>query len=89
MVIGFILFHLFFFFSFWLAERGDGRLEYAGRRACVLHDFGVELWPVCNAAVEATHVDKIKAVFRIRPLAAAVVNLESEIWRYKGGLDGG
>ena len=49
--------------------------------------FTVQSWPVGHARIQLTDVDEVEVVFRIDPLAAAVVNLETEIGRCRVRLD--
>lgn len=49
--------------------------------------FPVQGWPVGHACIQQTDVDEVEVVFRIDPLAAAVVDLETKIGRCEVGLD--
>lgn len=50
--------------------------------------FAVEGGPVRDAAVQVAQVDKVKVVGRVGPGELGVVDLEAEVGRDPGGLDG-
>ena len=41
-----------------------------------LKSLFIKLAPVCNAAVKATDMDEVKAIFFIHPFIAAIVDLK-------------
>ena len=50
------------------------------RLPCSLEAFFVEGGPVSDASVEEPDVDVVEVVWRIDPFAAAVVDLEAEVF---------
>lgn len=48
----------------------------------------VQPWPVVDRAVEHANVDVVKVVFLPRPVVGGIIDLEADVGRNKGRLDG-
>lgn len=45
-------------------------------------------WPVADAALKGTQVNKIERVWLVRPFKLRVIELKLEVWWNPGWLDG-
>src|ERR1700722_5159294 len=56
-------------------------------RFCGVVYLAIQTRPVRHTAVKTSNENKIEVVLLMSPLARAVVNGESAVWRYPGWLD--